>query len=117
METYYSRNREKIKFEARSYRRRMKMDVLRHYGGNKVSCVVCGENRLPCLSLDHINGDGHAQSLVVGRGNKLYLWIKNNNYPQGYQTLCMNCQWIKRHENQEYKNQYKTKPQKEAAYL
>ena len=31
-----------------------------------------------------------------------YLWLKRNNFPEGFQTLCMNCQWLKKEENREY---------------
>ena len=34
------------------------------------------------------------------KGN-LYNWLIKNNFPSGFQTLCMNCQFIKREENRE----------------
>ncbi len=58
---------------------------------------MCGEKRLACLSIDHINNGGRQQRKELGTGGeKLYHWLKRNNYPLGYQTLCMNCQWFKR---------------------
>ena len=85
----------------------LKKDILTHYGGGKCACVICGESRLACLSIDHINGGGKAHCRDIkteGRyraGRGLYLWLKKNNYPKGYQTLCMNDQWIKRMEENE----------------
>ncbi len=78
-----------------------KLEVLTHYGNGKCACVKCGESRLACLSIDHINGRGKED-----RGKRLgiafYRHLRRNNYPSGYQTLCMNCQFVKRIENNEY---------------
>lgn len=83
-----------------------KIEVLTHYGNGKLSCVKCGFDDIRVLSIDHINGDGAKhRRLILGAsrtgGSQLYHWLKKNNYPQGYQTLCMNCQWIKRVDNNE----------------
>jgi hypothetical protein len=92
---FYWRNREKISAK----RKLLKVEVLTHYGNGKLQCVTCFENRIDCLSLDHINGRGKQHRSIVG--SHMYQWVKNNNYPEGYQTLCMNCQWIKRVVNKE----------------
>lgn len=75
--------------------RRLKEQTLTHYSNDKLSCVICGESRLDCLSIDHINGNGTEHRRKLGRnGNSFYRWLKGNNYPDGYRTLCMNCQFI-----------------------
>lgn len=80
----------------------LKIEVLSHYGNGKCACVFCKEERLPCLSIDHINGNGAKErKKLASRGNGLYYWLKRNDYPSGYQTLCMNCQWMKRHNKNE----------------
>jgi len=61
--------------------------VLTHYGNGKLACVRCGEARLPCLTISGNN---------KRRGQGLYMWLKKYKYPEGYQTLCMNCQFIKK---------------------
>ena len=33
----------------------------------------------------------------------IYYWLERHNYPPGFQVLCMNCQWIKKAENNENK--------------
>lgn len=102
----YQKHAEKRRQYAREYtqknlaniiekRQQIKRDVLAHYGNGKLACVKCGENRLACLSADHINGEGNTHRRLVGKGNMVYRWLKKNNYPDGYQTLCMNCQFIK----------------------
>ncbi len=63
-----------------------KLDVLQHYG---MKCACCGEETYEFLSIDHINGGGHQHKMKIG--NHLYRWLKKNNYPPGFQTLCHNC--------------------------
>lgn len=87
----------------RLYRIRVKRETLSHYGGGKCACVICGETRLPCLSLDHIKGNGSEEYRKLRRrGTGLYSYLCANGFPIGYQTLCMNCQWIKRSINKEH---------------
>jgi len=84
-------------------RRKIKAEVLTHYGKGKLACVRCGFDDLRALSIDHINGGGrqHAREIGQHSGTAMYSWLKKNNYPEGFQTLCGNCQWIKRDENHE----------------
>jgi hypothetical protein len=76
---------------------KIKVLVMTHYGKGKAVCLNCGENRLVCLSIDHINGDGSVQRKAnkFQCGNKFYRWLIKAGYPDGYQTLCMNCQFVK----------------------
>lgn len=99
----YLRHLEKNREQARIDRKNLKIEVLSYYSDGSLRCA-CGESRLPCLSIDHINGGGNKQreELFSGRsGGALYRWLKQQGYPLGYQVLCMNCQWIKRSENDE----------------
>jgi len=64
-----------------------------------LACVRCGESRLACLSIDHANGGGVAHKKEINKN--FYLWLIQNDFPDGYQTLCMNCQWVKKTENNE----------------
>lgn len=99
---YYLEHKEEQGSQNLRYQRQrlltLKLDALTHYGINGCACVKCGESRLACLSIDHINGGGTQQGLG---GATLYFWLIKNNYPEGYQTLCMNCQFVKRIENDE----------------
>lgn len=74
----------------------LKRGVLTHYGGGKLACVICGQDDIDCLSLDHVNNDGHHRTNKhhVG-GNNLYKKLMRSNYPEGYQTLCMSCNFKK----------------------
>ena len=81
---------------------KQKTIVLTHYGGGVLACVKCGYSDIRALSIDHIDGGGTQLSKLSGRpGSKLYRWLINSDFPEGYQTLCMNCQWVKRVENNE----------------
>jgi hypothetical protein len=84
--------------------KQLKVEVLTYYGNGAFACVECGESRFPCLSIDHIDGTGadHRRELGLGGGGKFYRWLKKNNYPVGFQTLCMNCQWVKKYVNKEF---------------
>lgn len=87
----------------RYYATLVKEFVLTHYGNGKLECVKCGFNDLRALSIDHINGKGHQHRQgKKAIGNSFYRQLAKENYPAGYQTLCMNCQWIKKAENREY---------------
>jgi len=80
-------------------RLRDKITVLTHYGNGECACVKCGCSDLRALSIDHINGGGRKHNEEIKE--RIYGWLIKNNFPDGYQTLCMNDQWIKRAENNE----------------
>ena len=84
-------------------RQKLRVEVLTHYGGGKLACVQCGETRMDALTIDHIQGNGRAERIKLGKhGTAFYFWLRNQGYPEGYQTLCMNCQFVKRAKNKEY---------------
>lgn len=82
------------------YYHNLRMDILSHYSQN-MSCAKCGNTHLAALSIDHMDGDGAKHRKEVG--NCVYHWLKNNDYPVGFQVLCMTCQYIKRWENGEFR--------------
>lgn len=71
---------------------RLKLEVLDAYGGRE--CVCCGETIVEFLTIDHINGDGGKHRKEVN--GSMYIWLRKNNYPEGFQVLCMNCNFGKR---------------------
>jgi len=103
---YYEEHREEVKQDVRERTRKLRLRVIKHYSEGKMCCGICEEERLPCLSIDHIDGRGaeHRRQPGVGKGTGFYLWIVRNNFPEGFQILCMNCQFIKRYE-QNYKRE------------
>lgn len=88
--------------QAKKLKLRLKQEVFNAYGGCK--CACCGETTLMFLTIDHINNDGKKHRLEItngkypARSSSLYYWLRNNNYPEGYQVLCFNCN-VGRHLN------------------
>ena len=83
-------------------RRLEKVGVMNHYSNGTMCCVRCGFSDIRALSIDHINGGGTKHRIELGRtGEAFYRWLRMNGYPEGYQVLCHNCQWIKKSENRE----------------
>lgn len=82
-------------------RLRLKLDVLSHYSIlDTPICSQCGFSDVRALHLDHINNDGAASrrantgSRTIA-GTTYYRWVRKNDYPEGYQVLCANCNYIK----------------------
>ena len=78
---------------------RCKEEVFAAYGGWK--CACCGETQKLFLSIDHIENNGAEErrsGLYSGGGTGFYLWLRKQNFPPGYQVLCMNCQ-VGKHKN------------------
>lgn len=71
--------------------------VLSHYGKQ---CACCGESIIQFLQIDHMNNDGgkHRAS-GISSGSTFYYWLIRNDFPEGFQTLCVNCNWGKVHNN------------------
>lgn len=67
--------------------------ILEAYGGKTPKCVCCGENDKRFLTIDHINGGGSKHKKEIK--NNLYRWLKINNFPEGFQILCYNCNQVK----------------------
>jgi hypothetical protein len=70
----------------RRQRIRLREAALDAYGR---SCGCCGECVPSMLTIDHINGDGAAHRKTIT--DRFYRWLLNNGYPEGYRTLCWNC--------------------------
>ena len=92
----YVRVRDAAKAHARHTA--LKAQVLTYYGNGELACIECGESRIACLSIDHINGGDCEQRLNTNlrSSGAFYSWLVKEDYPDGYPTLCMNCQFIKR---------------------
>jgi hypothetical protein len=77
---------------------KLKRQVIDAYGGE---CACCGETVLVFLTIDHVDGDGaeHRREMAAEcNGNKYsqagartYRWLRDHDFPPGFQVLCMNC--------------------------
>ena len=77
-------------------RDRVKRETFEAYGG--VKCACCGISEIIFLTLDHIaeNGAAHRKELIGKgikqvHGYKLYLHLRADGFPAGFQVLCYNC--------------------------
>lgn len=111
---YQIRNAGKIKQQRRYIKKDgklilLKEAVLKHYGNGILACVKCGYSDIDCLTIDHINNDAHHRQ-NNGRvgGTTLYRKLRKQNYPQGFQTLCINCNFKKSLENLRHKGNNKS---------
>lgn len=62
--------------------------VFSHYGEE---CECCGETTLDYLTVDHVVITGTEQRKRDPSSVDIYKWLVRNNFPEGYRTLCMNC--------------------------
>ncbi len=95
---YYSLNSEKISIRDKKKRMEIRYDIISYYtdGIMKCMCPGCNEDHLDFLTIDHINNDGAEHRKEIGDGgSNLYYWIYKNNFPEGFQVLCMNCNFSK----------------------
>lgn len=93
--------KEKHRLQQQKYRDTLKMDVLGHYSGQTMKCARCPYSDVRALTIDHMNGDGANHRKQLKNPSKMYQWLRSNGYPDGFQVLCMNCQFIKKQENKE----------------
>lgn len=81
------------KLSQRKYQEKVTIAVFKAYGQ---TCICCGESEQAFLTIDHINGGGRQERLRLKKtGTGFYSWLRYNKFPEGYQTMCMNCNWAK----------------------
>ena len=108
---YSSEHRKEFYIYQKRYRQKLRVEVLETLGSK---CQKCGFSDIRALQIDHINGGGSKELKSLGkcgsRYTKFLMNIKNlgkddkEKLFSKYQLLCANCNWIKRSENNECKN-------------
>lgn len=96
---YRSKFPNKVREQVHRSRLKLKRNVLSHYSQGSLKCKFCSEDRIECLTIDHVFNDGNLERKKFKSGLSFYTWLRLNNYPspERYQVLCMNCQWYKRY--------------------
>ncbi len=88
---YFLTNQEQIKEKYSKYCKELKAEILNYYSNKEYpGCVRCGIKDIDVLCIDHINGGGNRERQQHKIKN-IYKWLKRKNLPEGYQTLCANC--------------------------
>jgi hypothetical protein len=94
---YYKTHKKQMNDSAKKWlkknRKKERLQVIFHYSQGKNCCACCGENIIEFLTINHINGGGNKHRKEVGArsGEKFYKWLIKNNFPKGFNVLCMNC--------------------------
>lgn len=68
------------------------MLVINHYGGR---CTCCGETQFEFLTIDHTGNDGAEHRRTVTGTRNIVHWLIRNQFPNGFQILCWNCNTAK----------------------
>ena len=108
------RNNNKERFLAttrnwrRGYLKKIRLKIFAILGNQ---CLRCGFDDYRALQIDHVNGGGKKDQQKRGKGENYYLRILKdieNGNKDLYQTLCANCNFIKRNERKEWGEQKPT---------
>jgi hypothetical protein len=86
--------KERVKQKASEYYNKtikpIKIDVFTHYSKGEPRCSCCEETgTIEFLTIEHI--DGRDKDEKRKSGHNLYRWLKSQNYPEGYEIQCWNC--------------------------
>lgn len=77
----------------------LRMQILLHYSPD-LKCQRCGFRDVRALSIDHINGGGNEHRRQFTH-HIAYLRDIVSRWPDDLRVLCMNCQFIHKHEMRE----------------
>ena len=92
---------ERRRITSKMFRETMKnnlFDILGH------KCVKCGFSDKRALQFDHIFGGGTQERKKTNAYHVMKFYSENINIAkQKLQVLCANCNWIKKHDEHEYK--------------
>lgn len=89
---YRAAHPEKAKAVVQQNYQRLRTAVFNHYGW---ACACCSAEGSP--TIDHVAGDGseHRAELTGrdagGASVVMYKWLVDNDFPEGFQTLCRRC--------------------------
>lgn len=100
---YYKKNREINQLYMRKYSKNLRVKIrsiiLWYFNYH---CSKCGYNAdSRALQLDHINGGGSQEQREIGPISAHYYRNPQELFEK-FQLLCANCNYIKRHENDEF---------------
>lgn len=89
---YYRKNPLARREYSKKRRDNIRFEALKYYSKNEIPiCACCKETEIRFLSFDHINNDGSKQRKKMKSNEVIGEWLRRNNYPDGIQVLCFNC--------------------------
>ena len=92
-DSYYKNRLDRLR-KMRERESKLKLEVFLAYTAEgKPHCVQCGVSDIDVLCIDHVfnGGNEHRRQLGISSGTVFYRWLKKNNFPDGFQILCFNC--------------------------
>lgn len=93
---HYQLHKKEIKHRSKMRRRNYKLKVFRYYSKGIPKCACCGETHIEFLCIDHIHGGGNKHRRKLQKhSTDYYRWFIKNNFPEGFQILCHNCNMAK----------------------
>ena len=97
--------RETENANSRKFYKNKRQELIDILGGK---CIRCGFSDIRALQFDHINGGGIKELKLMGGMIKMVChYLKHpEEIKTNIQLLCSNCNWIKRHENNECHRKY-----------
>lgn len=81
-------------YQKSSYDKKLRLEVINHYSVGTNRCRCCGETNVDVLCINHLKGNGNEHRLEATgdpKGRHFYRWLKKNNFPDGFNVLCRNC--------------------------
>lgn len=73
-----------------------RLKAFAHYGPDgKAACCRCGIADPDVLTLDHVNDDGASHRKMDKQAKALCFWVAKKGFPDGFRTLCLNCNYKK----------------------
>lgn len=102
--TYCDEHLKSQRDAAKQRTKQLRIEAIEHYcnGSIKCQCPKCDVTDIRFLTIDHINGDGNTHRRDLSKSKKsnpgssrIYSWLKQHNYPDGFQILCFNCNCAK----------------------
>jgi len=94
----------KGRFWYHKYDQELKRIAIDYYSKGKNCCAVCGFSDSRALTIDHIDNNGHAHRKTFS--TTINAWLRTHKYPEGFQVLCCNCNWIKEVERRKLSSSY-----------
>lgn len=91
----------RINYRQKNYRYKKKFIIIAHYSMGEMCCRNCRFNNIKALQVDHIKGNGAEHRRTFKYSSQLYEWIVKNDFPDGFQILCANCNTVKKIDNNE----------------
>lgn len=88
-------NPEKLREYQHKRNQNIRMEVIKYYSNGKMACKCCNEMELKFLTVDHINNNGAEHRRTDKSARTICSWLYTHNFPEGFQILCMNCNFAK----------------------